>query len=589
MKETVSKYIKAGLSCLPTQKDKSPKKWLKWKEVDVDLKEFNQYGIGIKCGFSSNGLECLDFDNHFGDAKKIFSDYLSIPEVRQIYENYKLPIQSTLTGGYHLLYRCEKVDGNEKLASRPKWSEKEKKWKPDAIIETRGEGGYFVAAPTPGYKIIRNDILDIQEITKEERKILIDNAISFNEWVDHNTLKKNEYEDKDRPGDYYNEHPDSISDMTNCLLKHGWKQIGKFNWCRPGKKTGVSATLGKVDKNVFYVFSSNAYPFDPMHGYMPFQVICMLDYNSDFKSFAKELADKYQLSTPDTYQKKKTEKPKEKEKSVAEKDELLAKRYIDVTIPVEKPPVIMMINHGNRVSERWKRLMTLGNFSCVIGKSKSKKTFLMTKLISTFGMNYYDSNYKFQSDLPEKKRMILHFDTEQSGYDGYVTAKRIHDMAGEVMENVATWDLREDKPSDRFMIIEHAVEKFKDNIGVVFIDGIADIVHTINSEELANEVLYKLMRWTTVYNIHICIVIHQNKNDNWASGWLGTQIMKKAELVISSEKCAESEDYSKISCEMIRGVKDFKPFYMVIDELGLPEITDEFKVTQLDTLDDVPY
>ena len=63
------------------------------------------FGVGIKCGKESHGLECMDWDDHFKDAKTNLSQFLNIPEVKEIYETYKLPIQSTQNGGFHLLYR----------------------------------------------------------------------------------------------------------------------------------------------------------------------------------------------------------------------------------------------------------------------------------------------------------------------------------------------------------------------------------------------------------------------------------------------------------------------------------------------------
>lgn len=568
MNETVKQYKQHGLSTLPVKQDKSPasRQWLS----EVDLSEFdNCYGIGIKCGKASGGLECIDFDNHFADAKKIIADFISNEQVKQIYDKYKLPIASTVSGGYHLLFRCEKNEGNQKLAQRPKWNEN--RWIPDTIIETRGEGGYFVAEPTPGYKVIRNSLSDMASITPEERGILINIAKSFNEW---NEPKETQFEEREKPGNYYNTKSEAIDDVENVLLKAGWKKVNTHGWRRPGKKEGISATFGKVAENVFYVFTSNAYPFEPESGYKPFQVVGLLEYGGDFKKFASDLAEKYQLSTPDTYNKK-PDKPKEKIHTPKELDDILSKCYIDVSIPVEKPPVIMYINHGVTPGDNFKRLLTLSNISCLTGKSKSKKTFLLTKIISTFGKNTVDQQNKFLAELPNNKRTVLHFDTEQSEYDAYVTGKRIHDMAGINLDHVGLWGLREYKPKERLRIITHAVEKFSKSTGIMFIDGVADLVRSINSEEEADEILHLFMKWTKIYNIHICAVLHQNKKDNFATGWIGTQIMKKAELVMAVEKDPEENNCSMVSCDVIRGVEDFKDFHFEIDEQGFPVITNE--------------
>ena len=157
MKEIVKLYTAAGLSCLPTKDDKMPATKA-WKGVEVDINEFISYGIAIKCGKASGNLECIDFDNHFGDAKEVISEFMSIDGVREIFNKYSLPVQSTTSGGFHLIYRCSVVEGNKKLARRPKMDDTTKKYKADILIETRGEGGYFCVDPTPRYKIIKNSI-----------------------------------------------------------------------------------------------------------------------------------------------------------------------------------------------------------------------------------------------------------------------------------------------------------------------------------------------------------------------------------------------------------------------------------------------
>ena len=69
MKKVAKEYINYGFSVLPTKEDKSPDVKGTWKDGIKDLSLFEKsYGIGIICGKLSGNLECLDWDNHFGDA-----------------------------------------------------------------------------------------------------------------------------------------------------------------------------------------------------------------------------------------------------------------------------------------------------------------------------------------------------------------------------------------------------------------------------------------------------------------------------------------------------------------------------------------
>lgn len=567
MREIVQTYQKAGLRCLPTKKTKAPAT-SKWRNTVVSLDEFEgAYGIGVKCGKVSDGLEVFDFDNHFGNAKEILSEYLNNNEVKKIYQKYKLPIQLTQGGGFHLLIRSEHFEGNQKLASLPRYDEKLKRWKPDCIIETRGDGGYFCADPTPGYKVVRNNIYDVQCISKEEREILISTAKSFNKFSE---IKKEYQEEKDRPGDLYNSDGLSINEAKETLKQAGWKELSKYFWCREGKKEGISATFGKVANNVFYVFTSNGHPFEPNTAYTPFQIVALLKYKGDFKEFAKVLFEKYNVNYKKKHQQKKETK--------LNLDDILNKAYIDLDIEVAKPPVIMKIIERGSMEFRYQRLFTLSNFSALTGKGKSKKTYLASLFLASAVKNGTIQD-KFCSYLPEKKRGVLSFDTEQSYYDAWITAKRINKLIGKKCENYGAFGLREFNYLERCNIIEYALEKFKNNIGYVLIDGVADLSKGINNEDEAARVGQLLMKWSKVYNCHIQVIIHQNKENNYATGHLGSEIIKKAEAIISVEKIKASPRKSIVQCINIRGVQDFEDFGIFINADGLPEIDTENNIS----------
>jgi len=566
MIESFKQYKNFGLSCLPVKKDKSPDTKDSWLSGITNKSAYeNCHGIGIICGMISGNLECLDFDNHFGDAKTNFSKFIA--EIKDLYNKYKFPIESTQSGGFHFIYSCKKIGGNQKLASRPLL--RNDKWIPDAIIETRGEGGYFVADPTPNYKWIRNNILDVPEITIEERKFIIEVCKSFNEWHE---IRKESFEQKDKPGDLFNDDITSKDQMISCLKSHGWNEVRNGIFRRPDKKEGISATVGKVADNIFYNFSSNAYPFEPNKAYTPFQVIALLDYNADFSKFAKELAVKYCENKPIIKEYGKPT-PVEEKKDKNKLEYILQKSYIDLNIPIEKPPVALKIRNFENGYINEQRLFTLGNFSAITGKSKSKKSMLTSVMLAAASSNLpiYD---KIIGYLPSSKNAVLLFDTEQSDYDAFISGKRVIKILGHDIENFGTFNLREYTPKERCEIIDYALEKFKDNIGFVVIDGIVDLSNAINDELEASKVVNLLMKWTKLYNCHITTVIHQNKNDNYATGHIGSAILKKAEAIISVTKKEGDSFKSIVKCDNIRGVMDFNDFEIEINDNGIPEIND---------------
>lgn len=564
MKTAIDSFHKADIRTLPTKETKLPYCPESWLAGIDDIRKYDgAHGLAIVCGKASGGVECLDFDNHFGDAKEIISEF--IKECKHLYDRHKFPIETTVNGGFHLIYKCLTVEGNQKLASRPRWVEKENRFKPDCIIETRGEGGYFVCAPTPGYSVIRNDIYSIPEITAGERAELLLLAKTFNQWHE---IKPTEHESKDRPGDMFNRSSSCGSEAINALKRAGWHEVSTGKWRRSGKNEGISATFGKVAENIFYCFTSNGFPFEPNRAYTPFQVIALLDYSGDFKECARSLAEKYEIKQPERKQYAKKEDKIFEENRL---DEILRTSHINLKIPVTRPPVaVKIIDFENNILYK-KRLFTLGNFSAITGKSKSKKTYFASILLAaaTKGGEVFR---KIEGTLPQGKDGVLLFDTEQSNYDAFISAHRVWRMIGEY-DNYGAFDLREYTPLERCQIIDYALQKMGSQIGFVLIDGIADLANANNDEEEAVRVVSLLMKWTKLYNTHICVIIHQNKNDNYATGHLGSAILKKAECIISIEKNKEDSYRSIVRCDMIRGVSDFKDFEININkETHLPEI-----------------
>lgn len=95
-----------------------------------------------------------------------------------------------------------------------------------------------------------------------------------------------------RPGEDFSNR----GDIRPYLTAAGWQFAGKHPdgnelWVRPGKspREGHSATL---KDNVFYVFSSNAKPFESGEGYSPFQVYTILEHRGDFTQAAAALFEK---------------------------------------------------------------------------------------------------------------------------------------------------------------------------------------------------------------------------------------------------------------------------------------------------------
>ncbi|PQJ77515.1 AAA family ATPase [Polaribacter glomeratus] len=241
--------------------------------------------------------------------------------------------------------------------------------------------------------------------------------------------------------------------------------------------------------------------------------------------------------------------------------ELLKEAEIDPFSVIEKPPTILSVDDIS--------FGTLGNFSCITGKPKSKKTFFLSMLIAAA----LDVDGQFQRIKTEiANTTILHFDTEQSRYHTQKVSKRIIILIGnnQISEKYyKCYCLRPFSPKERTEIIKEAIYNTK-GVKLVIIDGIADLIIGYNNEESAINIVNDLMKWTAELNIHIITILHQNKGDNNAKGHLGSIILQKAETVLSVDK---DGDISNVTPSHSRD-RDIAPISFSVNKDGLPYFVD---------------
>ena len=294
MIEKAKEYFNLGLSVIPVGEKKLPIG--SWKKNQTELIEpsfTNTVGIGIVCGAVSGGLECIDVDQKYSLDGKLFDTYKLLIAQADKGLLSKLVVQSTPSGGYHFIYRCEEIEGNKKLANRH-CTEAEKLENPKdkirVLIETRGEGGYFMVAPSEGYKVIYGSLDKISVLSVLEREILFVCAKTLNEVFETPTIKKNDIKtlsENVSPFEDWNNRGDVLS----LLESEGWKvklQRGDKNLLlRPAGEGMWSADWNEA-KRIFYVFTSST-EFEQNKGYNASQVLAKLKFRDNFSECAKWL------------------------------------------------------------------------------------------------------------------------------------------------------------------------------------------------------------------------------------------------------------------------------------------------------------
>lgn len=258
-------------------------------------------GFGIITGAVSGNLEMFELEGRataqgLGSEIAELADNCDLGELwRRVCAGY---LEATPSAGIHVLYRIEDapVGGNTKLARDAD---------NQVLIETRGEGGFTICAPSGGrthpdggtWRLLSGGPASIATITADERDALYALARAMDKAPQRVMASaappaQRSAGDHVRPGDDYNARAswDAILD--------GWARVytdshGVTYWCRPGKRWGISATTGRPTRNGeadnLFVFTTST-SFESEVPYSKFGAYAHLHHNGDLKAAAKQLA-----------------------------------------------------------------------------------------------------------------------------------------------------------------------------------------------------------------------------------------------------------------------------------------------------------
>ena len=253
---------------------------------------------------------------------------------------------------------------------------------------------------------------------------------------------------------------------------------------------------------------------------------------------------------------------------------------VDFQKKLDYPPTAislgsMTLNSGNEKNVVPIPIGTYGNFSMIVAPPKTKKSFFVSILVSAYlaGRNDYCGDIRGHRE----DRSILHLDTEQGKWHCQRVFKRADDMAHvEHSDKYHTFGLRTMGYKDRIEFIEYCLkEKYKD-VGLIALDGVADLVSDVNDIEQSNDCVQKLMEWSANYDCHIVTVIHSNFGSNKATGHLGSCLMKKTETEIHLETNDMNNSHINVTCKRSRGYS-FSPFAFKVNNYGFPKVIETYE------------
>ncbi len=561
--EIVKEYWNAGLTVVPFNQEK--KCLVSWKKYQAErptleetVKMFSGSNVEYIALICKDNIESIDIDaknNMEGqDIAKEYADHLKFFKGgKELLD--KLLIEKTKNNGYHFVYKCLVVGGNDKLAYNAN---------NEVLIETRGKGGLLFVAPSSGYVVSRGEFKDIPTITIEQRDLLMNVARSLN----FRGIKRDETNEEVQTKAILRQNDNSTDvvwswqdynskdDCLTLLEAEGWKRLySNSSWVyfnRPGakNKSNIDASWN-IKEKYFYVWSASDSTFDDSKGYSATAIYAKLKTNDNFKDASKELYAKGYGTHEIEKTKEKTE-IQETKKQIKHKSKILdfvKSTKFDVNAPIiEEPACLFVENNGKKY-----KTGGFGMLGAIVGKQKSGKSTATGAIIASA---FCEGAKKLNFSLNLEGKKIQYYDTEQSGFHYQKSQSLIYKMAGK-NQNIpfySAYHLRRLTKKDRLEAIRHFIYE-EENLGVVIIDGIVDIVEDFNDLKESQKVVDLMLKWADEKNVMILTILHLNKDGIGIRGHLGTALQNKADFIIEVKNNKESADF-KISSRESR----FAPF-----------------------------
>ena len=244
---------------------------------------------------------------------------------------------------------------------------------------------------------------------------------------------------------------------------------------------------------------------------------------------------------------------------------------------------------------------TIGGLGAISGQKKNGKTFVLAQLMAAILGNGNERTQQYLPGLQVPERTIeylghepkvLYIDTEMEKLNSAKVLRRVHwlcdwDMKMPNERFNVLWLKNMPKDSDtkpykrRYQLIKMAIEVVHPD--VVFIDGLRDLLASINDEEAGTQILDELASLAEERRMCIWCALHQNpsrKNDDddmKMRGWIGTELGNKVSDTLISIKSKTANGVTFTVKQQDARSKDLDDWKFEITDdagnLGVPRIT----------------
>lgn len=315
-------YWDAGYSIIPILADGTKRPQLKWEQYQAERATRDQVkqwftasptsGIGIICGRVSGNVEMLELEGRANDGEthSLLVEAMEEAGLGDFWAGLLDTgyVAATPSGGLHIMYRItdHAVPGNTKVARRPANAEELAENPRDRVkvlSETRGEGGYFIAAPSGGTVHKTGDSWTLLSAGGDLWELSWDIRCDIHDVI-HAVLDKmpapaaapeRPAQPVAREGLAPGEDFNNKQSWRTLLEAYGWTYHSMMGseqlWTRPGKdvREGHSASLYYQGSDNFYIWSSST-ELPSEEPISKFAFYTFMEHNGDFSAAARALS-----------------------------------------------------------------------------------------------------------------------------------------------------------------------------------------------------------------------------------------------------------------------------------------------------------
>jgi archaellum biogenesis ATPase FlaH len=244
----------------------------------------------------------------------------------------------------------------------------------------------------------------------------------------------------------------------------------------------------------------------------------------------------------------------------------------------------------------------VGGLAAISGQKKNGKSFVLTQLMAAILNDGNDRTNQYLPGLkvPERtieylghKPKVLYVDTEMEKLSSAKVLRRVHwlcnvDMSQPFPDDRFSVLWLKSMPKDdmakpykrRYELIRMAIDAIQPD--VVFIDGLRDLLASINDEESGTTILDELGTLAEERRMNIWLALHQNpgkaadSDEAKMRGWIGTELGNKVSDTLISIKSKKPEGVTFVVKQQDARDKDMDDWTFEITEdagqLGVPRI-----------------